>query len=621
MSMYKNKNLMKRLVNLTVLFLFTSVVVSGASAGDDPEFVNITIDVNSIIFANHSGSTTEGNWIYLSGGDPIELPSPFTLTYYGTNFSSSLKDGKTINVTIDVEDNTDYVVPYPHTTHDMFTNVSGKNNVHMYFNGTTCFANDCTDVYLVKMSKTSLRDAFNNITDGNFVGFYHNLLGNPYETKLNESLDVSGDMDLNFGEVDAGDYAIFILLNNSDMDHKKSILSATTFQVLDYDSTTTVPSEVTLGDTFNANINLTNAPTGTYTYGAVLVHENAYYADMQLKFNGTRAGTNLTLNGVDIIQGYEVLGVGLSSVNLTTVLDTISDGIDPIDGCVMVNETNANNASIKFNTNGLSAGNYILLTGFYNPDGRLVAFNQCEISISAPTPTPTPTPTITSGGGSSSSGGGSTGEDFENILISEVERENVYMNSKVSYSFDLEGNTVRHINFTGLTSAGRVAAKVEILNHTSTLVEHAPADIVYKNLNIFIGNLGWATSKNIANPTVYFEVEKSWISKNNIDISTITLNHYSGDKWNPVLTTMIGEYPDYLSFESQVPGFSPFAVTGKTIGGVEVTPTEPEVSPDTGTATPTPGPTEEDKPGIPGFEAIGALGMITVLYCMYRRRA
>ena len=584
----------------------------GSFIGHYPEFVNITIDGNkSIIFANHSDSITEGNWISLSGGDPIELPSPFTITYNGTNFSSS-SNGR-INVTVDVENNKDHVVTYPHTTHDMFTNVYGKNSVSMYFNGTTYFANKPTDVYLIKMSKTSLKDAFNKITDGDITGFQSLLY---YSDKTIGSLDVNGDMNLNFGEVNAGNYAIFILLNNSDFNNI-SILSTTTFQVLDYDSTTTVPSEVIRGNTFNANITLTDAPTDTYKYVGALVHESTYYAEMQLKFNGTRAGTNLTLNDVDIIQGYEVLGVGFSSVNITTILDTISGGIDPINGSVMNTTSETNNASIAFDTGNLSAGNYILLTEVFN-SGDLVAFSQSEILISD-TPTPTPTPTITSNGGGGSSGGGSTGEEFENILISEVEREMVYMNSKVSYSFDMEGNIVRYINFTGLTSAGRVAAKVEILNHTSALVEHAPVDIVYKNLNIFIGNLGWATSKNIANPTVQFEVEKSWVSENSIDISAITLNRYYDGKWNPVLTTMIGECPDYLYFESQPPGFSPFAVTGKTIGGAKVTPTETGVSPDAGTATPTPTPTEE-KPGIPGFEAIGALGMITVVYCMYRRR-
>jgi len=441
-----------------------------------PEFVNITIDGNkSVIFANHSDSPTEGNWIFLRAGDPIKLPSPFTLTYNGTNFSSST-NGR-INVTVDIEDDTDYIVTYPHTTHDMFTNVTGKNSVGMHFNGTTYFADNRTDVYLVKISRTSLKDAFNNITDGNFAGFYDDLLGDPYETKLNESLDASGDMNLVFNEVDAGDYAIFILLNNSDL-NKLSILSATTFQVLEYDSTTTVLSpEVSLGDIFNANISLTNAPTDTYKYIATLVHESAYCAEMQLKFNGTRAGTNLTLNGVEIIQGYEVLGVGLSSVNITTVLNTIRDGIDPINGSMVVNDTNAKNALISFDTGNLShAGNYILLTGVYNSGDKLVAFNQSDILISTDSTAPvinsvTLNPTNPN-----------TGDDItvtinvtDNVGVTSVTTEDVFLSyigeddTWVGTITAIDGNHT--VNVSASDAAGNTAYD-ETANYTATVSIH-----------------------------------------------------------------------------------------------------------------------------------------------------
>ena len=167
-----------------------------------------------------------------------------------------------------------------------------------------------------------------------------------------------------------------------------------------------------------------------------------------------------------------------------------------------------------------------------------------------------------SGGGG---GGGTSGEDFYNILISETEREYVNKGSEVSYNFDSEGNMVRYINFTGVTSSGTIAAKVEILNHTSAMVDQAPTDIVYKNLNIWVGNLGWANPSNIANPKINFKVENSWITVNNIDISTIKMNRYSEGKWNPLATIRIGEDANDLYFEVQTPSFSPFAITGSKV--------------------------------------------------------
>ena len=166
-----------------------------------------------------------------------------------------------------------------------------------------------------------------------------------------------------------------------------------------------------------------------------------------------------------------------------------------------------------------------------------------------------------SGGGSS--GGGTSGEAFENILISETQRKYVVKDSNISYNFHLDGNVVRYINFTGLTNSGTIASKVEILNNTSTLVDSTPPDKVYKNLNIWVGNLGWANPENIASPTINFFVEKSWVTENNIDNSTIRLNRYNDGEWNPLDTEKMREDEDYLYFEAQTPEFSSFAITGK----------------------------------------------------------
>jgi PGF-pre-PGF domain-containing protein len=174
-------------------------------------------------------------------------------------------------------------------------------------------------------------------------------------------------------------------------------------------------------------------------------------------------------------------------------------------------------------------------------------------------------PASTSSGSSGGGGGGTSGEAFKNILISETEREYVNKGSEVSYHFDSEGNIVQYINFTGVTSSGTIAAKVEILNHTSAMVDQAPTDIVYKNLNIWVGNLGWANSRNIANPTINFKVQKSWIKENNMDKSTIRLNRYCDGNWNPLATIRIGDDADYLYFEAETPGFSPFAITGRKV--------------------------------------------------------
>ena len=225
-----------------------------------------------------------------------------------------------------------------------------------------------------------------------------------------------------------------------------------------------------------------------------------------------------------------------------------------------------------------------------------------------------------SGGGG---GGGSSGEEYGNIYVSETDREYVNKDSKVSYSFNMEGNIIRNINFTGKTSSGRIAAKIDTLKDTSTLVDHAPPDKVFKNMGIYVGNLGWASPNNIADPTISFIVHKSWVNENNIDKSTITLNRYSDGKWDPLETDLIDEDQDSLHFESKTPGFSQFAVTGTEAsaaqggeGGVVAEPTivverkEPvtEQTPD------------EKETGIPGFSLLAGFTIMLVVVQLLRRK-
>jgi PGF-pre-PGF domain-containing protein len=165
--------------------------------------------------------------------------------------------------------------------------------------------------------------------------------------------------------------------------------------------------------------------------------------------------------------------------------------------------------------------------------------------------------------GGSRSGGGSAGENYKNILITETVREYINAEQKTCYQFNMENNIVMCINVTGLTNSGEITTKIEILKNTSSLVDNAPSDMVYMNLNIWMGNLGWATSKNIADATIEFKVEKSWVTQNNIDETSIQMNRYNNGSWDTLVTSLIDQDDKYLYFKSETPGFSSFAVTGK----------------------------------------------------------
>lgn len=165
-----------------------------------------------------------------------------------------------------------------------------------------------------------------------------------------------------------------------------------------------------------------------------------------------------------------------------------------------------------------------------------------------------------------SGGGGSidNGENYENIKQKEVSRVFVSKDTVVSYQFKAPENPVSCINYTALKNAGFITTTIEVLENTSGLVSGEPEGIVYKNLNIWVGKNGYSTEENIGNPVISFRVSKTWMEENRIQTSTVKLNRYHLNAWNPLPTVKTGEDADYLFFESETPGFSPFAITGQS---------------------------------------------------------
>jgi PGF-pre-PGF domain-containing protein len=181
--------------------------------------------------------------------------------------------------------------------------------------------------------------------------------------------------------------------------------------------------------------------------------------------------------------------------------------------------------------------------------------------------TTTPTDGDASGGGASGGGGGSTGEEFENIELKEVEVVYVNINTIISYKFDEPINPIMYVNYTALNNAGSISTTIEMLKGTSALVSSEPSGKVYKNMNIWVGKAGYATEANIKDPVIGFKVTRTWLHENNILQSTVRLNRHASGVWESLPTTKTSEDTTYVYFESQTPGFSPFAITGQSSSG------------------------------------------------------
>ena len=240
--------------------------------------------------------------------------------------------------------------------------------------------------------------------------------------------------------------------------------------------------------------------------------------------------------------------------------------------------------------------------------------------------------------GSSGGGGGGSPEPQSNVQVKELSQTFISSGKSVKFDFPQKVTPVVYVSFDSKKTAGKTTTIVEMLKAKSTLVSGLPSGEVYKSLNIWVGNSGFATSKNIENAVVGFKVEKSWIQDKKIDKSSLTLNRYSDKTWNQLPTSMSSEDDTYLYLTAQTTGFSPFAITGKITAAGTIQPAVDKTQPaanvtqsntNTGSTAAntgqTPGqkestsPTQKQSTSLPGFEAVFVIaGLLTVF--LYRRK-
>ncbi len=180
-----------------------------------------------------------------------------------------------------------------------------------------------------------------------------------------------------------------------------------------------------------------------------------------------------------------------------------------------------------------------------------------------------PAETISGGGSGEGGGGAGSPEPSENVKLKELSQCFISNGVRARYMFKGDINDIRYVEFDPKRSFGKTTAIIEILKGKSTLTPIEPEGRVYQHMNIWIGTDGISNSDNLENGAVGFRVEKAWINENEIDRTSITLNHFSNDRWDVLETLQTGEDDLYLYFEAETPGFSPFAITGQSTRTVQ----------------------------------------------------
>lgn len=227
------------------------------------------------------------------------------------------------------------------------------------------------------------------------------------------------------------------------------------------------------------------------------------------------------------------------------------------------------NTTIKWKSSNTTVGTIEETTGLFNALCKgitTIIVSSGDLNESATiNVTEKETTTTTKKGTSTSSGGGgsgTSGEKYENIEVKEVIQKNVIKGSDISYKFIEKNNAVNEIKFTALKNSGRITTTIEVLKNTSSFANEKAPDNVYQNMNIWVGNTGFSTSNNIKDIIIAFRVERSWILENEVIESSIMMCRYNDGSWNSLPTKKVGENQEHIFFESETPGFSPFAITG-----------------------------------------------------------
>lgn len=173
-------------------------------------------------------------------------------------------------------------------------------------------------------------------------------------------------------------------------------------------------------------------------------------------------------------------------------------------------------------------------------------------------------PSSSSGGGGG--GGAASGEKYENIQVKEVKQQNINRDSVVVYEFKEEKNAIDAIKFTALKNSGTVSATIEVLKGRSSFATSDAPGVIYQNMNVWVGKTGFATSDNIRNATLSYRIDRAWFEENGVDESSVRMYRFHNNEWSSLPTQKVDEDSRYMYFESETPGFSPFAITAYAAG-------------------------------------------------------
>ena len=339
-------------------------------------------ETERVFFATHTSDLASGNWIELSGGTSVELPS-LSVVYTGPDI-----DYERGAVTVRMESSFIPDITYPLSTHQFYKE---GDSVSAKFWGSTDLEVSTVSFMLLRASSLSdIKEAL----DDSFSGAVTKLLESMLWIQFGVSIDSAGDATHSFTAPAPGDY-LLVVSKIEDFwggNPKFYIYSATPLEVVDYTLTVSTPSSVEKGTNLNIEANLIGAPSGNYVYGYALIKESSYSGNIRLESTGSIPSTQLYLNGElmaegDLFTDFYTGTLGQSYLDIPLIGDKLGKAFDPDE----LSFADSTTGSTALSTSSLATGDYILLVGVWKDfETRIVGVYQKTVTVTSPYVPPRP---------------------------------------------------------------------------------------------------------------------------------------------------------------------------------------------------------------------------------------
>lgn len=325
----------------------------------------------------------------------------------------------------------------------------------------------------------------------------------------------------------------------------------------------------------------------SFSFSASPVFYRGYaHVNGSLAPNGTiieiyRNGTSTILNTVVIGQGSQgglpqgmySIGVEVNSGdvivfrinNLTLIAENNTNVTAQIIQSPPILLTDNFNLSVNKSSNGAVCQYAIGCSSGFCTDSYCCnsacggASEDCNVagSLGTCTSTASSSSSSSSGGGG---GGSSTPSTTETLTVASV---NAGSTATVTTTNSATLG-VETIQFTSSVAATNVQVTVKEVKENAITTTGATSlasssGAVYKYLEITKTGI---QSGQMSSVKVNFKIPKSWLSNNNIDKSTVSLNRYNNG-WTKLATTVRSEDSTYVYYSADTPSFSTFAITGE----------------------------------------------------------